>query len=663
MDKPDVKKQIDELTELINFHNHQYYVLDKPEISDFDYDMLFRKLTELEQHYPEYKHHDSPTQRIGGEALEGFEKVTHSVVMESLQDAFSKAEVYEFDQKMRQLFGSQKLSYNIEPKIDGLSVSLEYENGRFVRGSTRGDGRVGENVTENLKTIKSIPLKLLKPVFYLEVRGEVFISKADFIRLNQERKKEGQALFANPRNAAAGSLRQLDPKIAAKRKLDIFIFNIQQVDGYEFELHSQALDFLRDLGFKVIDNNIYHDINDAYNKVIEIGSRRNSLYYEIDGAVIKLDSLSQRIQAGSTSKTPRWAVAYKFPAERQITTIKDITIQVGRTGVLTPAAELDPINIAGSTVSRATLHNLDYIRQKDILIGDKVVIQKAGDVIPEVVEVLKDQRSGDEKEFEMPALCPECGSAVVREEGEAAHRCTGIDCPSQLLQNIIHFASRDAMDIEGFGEAVAAQLLKNGLISHASDIYYLDAQQVATLERMGVKSSENLILAIEKSKHNDLSRLIFALGTRHVGQRAASILAEHFGSLDNLMQASFQELILIHEIGATMAKSIISFFSDKHNRQSIEKLRSAGVNFLAKASDVKDSRFSNLIFVLTGTLDSYKRDEAAKIIEQYGGKVSGSVSKKTSYLVAGSDAGSKLSKAKELGVNIVSEEEFLDMIK
>jgi len=557
------------------------------------------------------------------------------------------------------------VEYVVELKIDGLSVSLEYENGIFVRGSTRGDGIIGENVTQNLKTIKTIPLKLKDAIPYLEVRGEVFMSRDNFLKLNAQREALEEPLFANPRNAAAGSLRQLDPKITATRKLDIFVFNIQQIRGREFDTHVETLDYLKNQGFKVSPSyNTFDNIKDAYKEVLRLGEMRGELPFEIDGAVIKVNLLNQRNILGSTSKVPKWAVAFKFPAERKKTKLKDIIIQVGRTGALTPNAVLEPVRLAGTTVSRATLHNMDYIRQKDIRIGDTVVVQKAGDIIPEVVEVVFDDRDGSEIEFNMPEHCPVCGADVMREPGEAVTRCTGIECPAQLLRNIIHFASRDAMNIEGLGPAIIEQLLDKQLIKGAANLYTLQFDDLVNMERMGKKSAENLLNAIERSKKNDLGRLIYAFGIRLIGQRAAKLLADHFGSMDNLMKASFEELITINEIGDKMAESVVKFFAQEQTLDTIEKLKAAGVNMIKLGNQSKGSnKLEGKTFVLTGTLPTLTRKEASELIEANGGKVSGSVSKKTSYVLAGEEAGSKLTKAQELRIPIITEEEFMKMIK
>ena len=652
--------QIQQLTARLNQYSHEYYVGDAPSVSDYEYDMLMRELIALEEQYPELAAPNSPVKRIGGEAISAFETVTHTVPMESLQDAFSEEEVLEFGARMTAALGDG-VQYNVEPKIDGLSVSLEYIGGAFVRGSTRGDGSVGEDVTENIKTVRTVPLELLEKIPDIEVRGEIYISKNTFAELNKQREESGEPAFANPRNAAAGSLRQLDPKIAASRKLDMFVFQIQHSESVKYEKHSESLDVMRRMGFKVIDNYICDSIESAYAKVQEIGAMRGELPYDIDGAVIKVNDLASRAQLGSTSKAPRWAVAYKFPAEQQCTRIRDIVVQVGRTGVLTPAAELEPVLIAGSTVSRATLHNIDNIRQKDIKIGDMAIIQKAGDIIPEVVRVLPEERTGAELDFAMPRTCPQCGSGVIREEGESAYRCTGLDCPAQLLRHIIHFVSRDAMNVDGLGPSIIEQMLARKMISHAADLYYLDPQEIAMMDKMGVKSAENLIAAIEQTKQNDLSRLIYALGIRHIGEKAGKILAKEFGTLDALTAASPMEMVCIDEIGGIMAQSVYDFFQDGKNLDSIEKLRAAGVNFTAVNAEPTDRRFAGQTFVLTGTLPTYKRDEAKAIIEGFGGKVSGSVSKKTTYVLAGEEAGSKLEKAQDLGVAVIDEDSFRGM--
>lgn len=657
-----IKKQMDELCERLNDYSYRYYVKDDPAVSDYEYDMLLRSLAELEKKHPEYASANSPTKRVGGEVLEGFEQVRHEVSMESLQDAFSEGEVDEFANRVSQVLGDNT-EFDVEPKIDGLSVSLEYENGIFKRGSTRGDGTVGEDVTFNLKTVKTIPLVLKEPVEYLEVRGEVYISRTDFAKLNEKREEEGLSVFANPRNAAAGSLRQLDSKVAASRKLDIFVFNIQRINGKTVKTHSEGLELLRSLGFKVIDNYVCKGIKQAYARVKKIGDERKDYKYDTDGAVIKVNNLESRTLLGSNAKAPKWAIAYKFPAEQKKTTVKDICVQVGRTGVLTPAADLEPVFIAGSTVSRATLHNIDNIRQKDIRIGDTVVIQKAGDIIPEVVGVDFSKRDGTEKIFEMPKNCPVCGSAVVREEGEAAYRCMGIDCPAQTLRHIEHFVSRNAMDIDGLGPSIIKQMLDTGIIKTASDLYYIDPQRVAMMEKMGEKSAANLMDAIEKSKKNDLGRLIFALGIRHIGEKAGKNLAKKFKTLDNLISASEEEIENTPDFGSIMAKSVHSFFKDEKNIKTIERLRAANVNFDYIQSGGENVLFSGKTFVLTGTLTRYTRNDAKQLIENMGGNVSGSVSKKTDFVLVGSEAGSKLEKAQKLGVKIIDENEFENMMQ
>ena len=655
------QSQIQNLTERLNRCANEYYVNDAPSVTDYEYDMLMRELVALEAQYPDLAMPDSPTKRVGGAPISAFEPVTFTVSMASLQDAFSEGEVLDFGARMTAVLGDN-VRYSVEPKIDGLSVALEYTNGALVCGATRGDGITGENVTENVKTVKTVPLTLTESVPNIEVRGEIYISRNTFARLNELRDETGESAFANPRNAAAGSLRQLDPKVAAARGMDIFVFQIQRSESVSYATHSESLDILRRLGFTVIDNYICDTIESAYAKVLEIGSMRGELPYDIDGAVIKVNDIASREQLGSTSKAPRWAIAYKFPAEQQCTRIRDIVVQVGRTGVLTPAAELEPVLIAGSTVSRATLHNIDNIRQKDIKIGDMAVIQKAGDIIPEVVRVLPEERTGGEREFMMPQECPQCGSRVTREEGEAAYRCTGLDCPAQLLRHIIHFVSRNAMNIDGLGPSIIEQLLARKMINRAADLYYLDPQAVAMMDKMGVKSAENLIAAIEQTKQNDLSRLIYALGIRHIGEKAGKILAKEFGTLDKLIAASPLEMVCIDEIGDIMAQSVYDFFQDAKNLDSIEKLRAAGVNFTATNAEPTDRRFAGYTFVLTGTLPTYKRDEAKAIIEGFGGKVSGSVSKKTTYVLAGEDAGSKLDKANELGVAVIDEDAFRQML-
>lgn len=659
----DIEKRIEELTNKLNYHNHKYYVEDAPEISDFEFDEMLLELENLEKEYPQYKKQNSPTVRVGGEAVKGFSEVHHDVAMLSQQKAFSKEEIIDFDRRVKAVVPDAE--YVVEQKIDGLSVSLEYVDGEFTRGSTRGDGITGEDVTENLKTIRSIPLSLKDKIPFLEVRGEVFLSRANFEKINGVLESMEQPLFANPRNAAAGSLRQLDPKIAAKRNLDIFVFNIQQIQGKEILTHIDGLNFLKEQGFKtILDNKSYKTIESAYDRVLEIGEERGSLYFDIDGAVIKVNDIHSREILGNTAKFPRWSIAYKYPAEKQTTVIRDIKVQVGRTGVLTPLAILDTVHIAGSNVSRATLHNLDFIREKDIRIGDTVVIQKAGDIIPAVVEVIKENRTGDEKEFQMPTHCLECGALIVREEGEAAYRCTGVNCPAQRLRNVIHFVSRNAMDIDGLGPSIVEQMIEKHLIETAADLYYVKAEDIADMEKLGEKSAQNLINALEKSKTNPLYRLVYGFGIRHIGEKAAKILAAKYKTLDNLMNATVDELTQIPDIGGKMAESVVEFFSEEQTLEFIRKLKNAGVNCEDDSENlVVDTRFEGMTFVLTGTLEKYKRSEAGKIIEGFGGKTSSSVSKKTTYVLAGKEAGSKLEKAESLGVTVITEDEFQEMIK
>lgn len=665
MTEKELNETYENLKKTVAYHSHRYYVLDDPEITDAEYDRLIHDLIDFEKEHPEMITADSPTQKVGGTILEGFSPVSHEVQMQSLQDAFSKDEIFEFDRRVRAELAKigQVPTYVVEHKIDGLSVSLEYRDSVLVRGSTRGDGFVGEDVTNNLKTVMSIPLKLHKPVPYLEVRGEVFMAKKSFARLNEEREADGQPTFANPRNAAAGSLRQLDSAVAAKRGLDIFVFNVQRSEGIEFKTHLESLRFLRDAGFKVITNNReFETIDDAFDEIENIGEARRGLYYDIDGAVIKVNDLSQRQILGSTAKTPKWAIAYKYPPEQKKTRIKDIIIQVGRTGVLTPRAELEPVSLAGSTVSYATLHNLDNIRQKDVRIGDNVLVQKAGDIIPEIISVVKADRDGSETEFNMPETCPVCGARVHREEGEAAYRCTGADCPAQLERNLIHFVSRDAMDIEGMGPSVIKKLLAEGLIKSSADIYYLTAEELIKLDKLGEKSAENLLDAIEKSKKNDLPKLIYALGIHHIGAGAAKLIAKRAGSIDALFGLTAEELTEINDVGMIMAESVTDFFAQPHTRTLIQKFKDAGVN----TDYIGEARSSNALegmtIVVTGTLPTLGRKDATALIEQNGGKASGSVSKKTTYVLAGEAAGSKLTKANELGIPVIDEAEFMKMI-
>ncbi len=660
MEKTMVEKRINELVDILNKYAYEYYVLDNPTVSDYDYDMLYRELETLEEETGITLAH-SPTQRVGDTVIKKFAEVKHEILMQSLNDVFSFEEFEEYDEKVRKTLG-ENYEYAVEYKIDGLSVSLEYENGMFVRGSTRGNGSVGEDITLNLKTIKSIPLKLNKP-YTLEVRGEVFMPKESFLKINEERELTGEPLFANPRNAAAGSLRQLDPKITEKRNLDIFVFNVQKIEGEEFETHTQSLEFLKELGFKINPaTKICKSFKEVEDTINFFGESRNNLKYDIDGVVIKVNNLKQREFMGSTVKAPRWAVAYKFPPEQKETVIENIEIQVGRTGVLTPNAVFKPVFCAGSLISRATLHNSDFVAQKDIRIGDHVIIQKAGDIIPAVVEVIKSKRQGDEVSFEMPKNCPVCGSTVVRAEEEAAYRCTNIECPAQLLRNIIHFASKEAMDIEGMGPAIVEQLLSEKLISGISDIYYVKYEDLIKLERFGEKSAENLINAIETSKKNGFSKLLFGLGIRHIGQKGAKQIAKKYKTMENLISSSVEEISKIEDVGIVMAESVVEFFSHQPNLDEIEKLKNAGVNMAVLEEEGASEKLSGLTFVLTGTLEGMTRSEAQALIEKNGGKVSSSVSKKTSYVVAGEDAGSKLIKAQKLGVSIIDEKTMITMI-
>lgn len=657
-----IEKEILELRKEIEEHNRNYYVLDNPTISDYEYDILLHKLIRLEEEHPEFDDANSPTKRVGGVALKEFEQVSHEVQMQSLGDVFSKEEILDFDKRVAQGLEGEMYEYVVEMKIDGLSVSLEYENGRFVRGSTRGDGTVGENITENLKTIKSIPLVLPENVERLEVRGEVYMPKASFEALNEERKNSNEPLFANPRNAAAGSLRQLDSKITAKRNLDIFVFNIQQTTK-ELENHSEGFEWLKSLGFKVSPRRqVFSTMEEAFDEIQRIGEERPSLPFDIDGAVVKVNSLRQREALGTTTKVPKWAIAYKFPAERQETTVEDIIVQIGRTGVITPNAVLTPVRVAGSTVSRATLHNEDFIREKDLKIGDRVLIQKAGDIIPEVVEVLKEKRTGAEREFHMPAVCPACGEPLFREEGEAATRCVSTNCPAQKVRSIIHFASRGAMDIEGLGDAVVEQLVDAGLISNTADLFYLEFMDIVGLERFGEKSAQNLVDAIEKAKENPLDRLLCGLGIRLIGAKAAKNIAGHFGNMDAVMSATVEEVAAIDDVGDKMAESLVHYFSEPETKDLIERMKAAGVNMIAEERP-SGGVLEGKTFVLTGTLPTLKRSEAQKLIEEKGGKVSGSVSKKTDFVVAGEEAGSKLDKANALGISVITEEELMTMIK
>jgi len=658
----DIKKRIEELREIIEYHNHKYYVEDNPEISDYEYDMLMRELKKLEEEYPQFKSPNSPTERVGGKPLKEFQQVQHAVPMLSLQDVFSFEELKDWHNRVVSAVG--EVEYVVELKIDGLSVSILYENGELVRAATRGDGNIGEDVTQNVKTIKSLPLRI-KDKNLLEVRGEVYMPKKEFERLNEEREILELPLFANPRNAAAGSIRQLDPKITAERKLDIFIFNIQRYSGPKIEKHKDGLEYLKELGFKVSPvRYVCKDIDEVIEKIQELGETRGDLPYDIDGVVVKVNELDKRDILGQTAKTPRWAVAYKYPAEKKKTKLKDIILQVGRTGAITPTAILEPVRIAGTTVSRATLHNEDYIREKDIKIGDTVIIQKAGEIIPEVVEVVFEERDGSEVAFEMPKNCPVCGGLAVREEGEAVLRCTNMSCPAQIKRSIVHFASRDAMNIEGLGPQVVNLLLDNNLIKDAADLYFLKEEDLVNLPRFGKKSAAKLIQAIQKSKENDLERFLFGLGIRFVGLKSAKNLTKHFKTLDNIIKAGIEDLMQVEEIGEKIARSIFEFFKEEHNLELIEKFKLAGVNMATlKEGSAVPQIFEGKTIVVTGTLEKFTRDEVESLIERLGGKVSGSVSKKTSFVLVGESPGSKLKKAQELNIKIVNEAEFLEMIK
>ena len=654
------KAEIKALRQKIQEYNDAYYVNDAPLVKDFEYDELMRRLRALEKANPSLITPDSPTQRVGGRVSKAFSPVTHEVPLESLNDVFSVEEIEAFGRRVGEIAGAE--GYIVEPKVDGLSVALYYDNGLFSYGATRGDGVTGEDVTHNLKTIASLPQKLENAPEHLVVRGEVYISRTVFGELNEEREINGEPLLANPRNAAAGSLRQLDPKVAAARRLDLIVFNIQAVRGVTFDTHMQTLDYLKTLGFCVIEAEPFDTIEHCRDKIEQLGEHRGDIAYEIDGAVIKINSLAAREKLGSTSKAPRWAVAYKYPPEKKETTVQDITVQVGRTGVLTPKAVVAPVRLAGTTVTNATLHNEDFIQERDIRVGDTVVVQKAGEIIPEVLEVVFSKRPEDTTPYVFPDVCPECGSPVARDEGGAAIRCRGAECPAQLLRNIVHFASRKAMDIEGLGIAVVRLLLDSGLIKSAADLYYLDAPTLETLPRFGKKSAENLINAIGRSKENDLSRLLFALGILQVGQSAAKALAEHFGSMQALEAATEEELTAVGDIGGVTASNLISWFGDPQSRHLLGRLEQAGVNMLSR-EEKKDDRFAGQTFVLTGTLDGYTRDEAGDQIRKHGGSVSGSVSKKTTWVLAGEEAGSKLTKAQKLGVQIISQADFEHMLR
>ena len=665
MDSTQAKNRIEELRKTLEYHAKKYYDEDKPEISDFEYDMMMNELKNLEKQFPELVSSDSLTQKVGGHVKEGFTEVTHEVPLQSLQDVFSFEELKDFDDRVRKQLkdNGEKLKYVVETKIDGLSMAVEYINGKFVRAATRGNGLIGEDVTSNAKTIKSIPMELPEPV-NLIVRGEVFIGAKEFEKLNEEREILGQTLFANARNAAAGSLRQLDSKVTATRPLDMFIFNIQRLTDNKFNSHYEQLLYLEKLGFNVNPVKILcNTIDEAIEAIKKIGDDRENLGFGIDGAVVKVDNLDYREELGQTFKTPRWAIAYKYPPEQKETLLKDIICQVGRTGAITPMAILEPVKVAGSTISKTTLHNEDFVIEKDLMIGDRVIIQKAGDVIPEVVEVVKSKRTGNEKKFEMPKFCPVCGAPTTREEGEAVTRCTGIECSAKALRNIVHFASKEGMEIDGLGYSIIEQLIDRKLVTKISDIYELELEDVASLKKNGKKFAQNLIDAINRSKSNDLSKLLTGLGIRHIGAKSAKALARKYRNIDNLINASLEELSVQNDIGEVMAKSIYEFFREDQTIDLINKLKEAGVNMESLEEESNDKRFEGMTFVLTGTLAKYSRTEASDIIEKMGGKTSGSVSKKTTYVLAGEDAGSKLIKAQSLGVEVITEEQFEEMIK
>lgn len=659
MNYEDTVKRAEKLRKDLNYYSYRYYVDNENDIDDYEYDMMMRELKAIEEEYPELITPDSPTRRVGGEATNMFESVAHTVKMESLQDAFSFDEIRDFDRRVKDAVTNA--TYVVEPKIDGLSVSLEYRDGVFVRGSTRGDGSVGEDITANLRTVRSIPLRLKTDLPFIEVRGEVYMPHSVFHKLVEEQELNEEKPFKNPRNAAAGSLRQKSPKITAKRKLDIFVFNVQQIDGHSLSNHKQSLDYLKELGFKTISfYTEFKNIDGAIDELKRIADIRYTLPFDIDGAVIKVNDFEKRRILGSTAKFPKWAIAFKYPPEEKETKLLSIEVNVGRTGVLTPTAVFSPVLIAGSTVSRATLHNEDFIKEKGICIGDTIIIRKAGDVIPEVVSVK--EHIPDAVPYRMPEICPSCGAKAVREDGEAAIRCNNPDCPAQLLRMLIHFCSRDAMDIEGLGDALLNKLVEQNMIKTAADIYSLDFEKIAEMDKMGKKSAENLKKAIEKSKENDLSKLVFALGIRHVGAKAAKLLSDNFRDIDNIMNSSAEDISKIDGFGLVMAQSVVDFMSMPQSQKLIADLKAAGVNMKAEDTHI-DNRFSGKTFVLTGTLTKYTRSEASRIIENYGGKASSSVSKKTDYVLAGEAAGSKLAKATELGVKIINEDEFAEMIQ
>lgn len=665
MNDIEAKERIKELRATLEYHAKKYYDEDKPEITDYEYDMMMNELKSLEKQFPELIDKESLTQKVGGHVKEGFKQVEHEVPLQSLQDVFSYDELRDFDDRVKKQLhdGGANLKYVVETKIDGLSMAIEYKDGKFVRAATRGNGLIGEDVSANALTIKSIPKELKEPINII-VRGEVFIGSKEFEKLNEEREVLGQSLFANARNAAAGSLRQLDSKITKTRPLDIFIFNVQKLENNPFNSHYEQLNYLDKLGFNINPVRILcNNIDEAIEAITKIGEDRENLSFGIDGAVIKVDNLDYREELGTTFKTPRWAIAYKYPPEQKETLLKDIICQVGRTGAITPMAILEPVKVAGSTISKTTLHNEDFIKEKDLKIGDRVIIQKAGDVIPEVVEAVKSKRTGEEKEFIMPKVCPVCGAPTIREDGEAVTRCTGIECSAKALRNIVHFASKEGMEIDGLGYSIIEQLLDRKLINNIADIYSLKLDDVASLKKNGKKFAQNLIDAIEKSKSNDLFKLITGLGIRHIGAKSAKNLARKFRTMDNLMNASIEELSVQNDVGEITAKSIYDFFREEQSIDLINKLKLAGVNMESLEEENTDNRFEGKTFVLTGALSKYSRDEASDIIEKLGGKTSGSVSKKTSYVLAGEDAGSKLTKAQNLGVTVITEEEFEEMIK
>lgn len=656
----DYREEMKQLRDTLNENARLYYTLDASTMSDYEYDRLYRRLQDLERQHPEEITPDSPTQRVGDQTLNDFAEVMHPVPLESLEDVFDGDEVRAFLQKVRETL--PQAAYSVEPKVDGLSVALEYRNGVFYQGATRGNGRVGEDVTENLRTIRSIPKTLPEKLPRLIVRGEVYMARSVFEEINERLELEGKTLMANPRNAAAGSLRQKDPRICAQRRLDIAVFNLQLAEGRDFATHTESIAYLREQGFPTIPHALLSDADDILREIDRLGDTRMTFPFDIDGAVVKLNNLSDRDILGSTAKCPKWAVAYKYPPEQKATKLKNIVVQVGRTGVLTPKAELEPVRLAGTTVTYATLHNQDYITQKDIRIGDTVIVQKAGEIIPEIVEVVRQERPAGTKPYCLPTVCPVCGAPVARDADGAAIRCTGAECPAQLLRNLTHFAGRNAMDIDGLGPAVLQQLVEEGLVANAADLYDLSVQDMARLERMGEKSAQNAVNAIAKSKENDLWRLIYALGIRQVGEKAAKVIAAHFGSYDDFASASMEELVAIDDIGEVTAEYIRAWVNSPQSQDLMARLKAAGVNMVCKEERL-DNRFAGMTFVLTGALERFTRDEAGEMIEKRGGKSSGSVSKKTTYVVAGENAGSKLRKAQELHIPVLTEEEFLDLLK